>query len=67
MVFKAKVQIIPQPFSVIKMSWQRHLFFGQRRAIKDLDFSGDWFHGRYAVRCITFIFVVMQLENYKVY
>jgi hypothetical protein len=45
MIFRAKVQIVPQPFSVIKMSWQRHLFFGQSRVIKDLDFRGDGFHG----------------------
>jgi hypothetical protein len=43
MVFKAKVQIIPQSFSVVEMSWQRHIFSEQSSVIPDLDFSGDWF------------------------
>jgi hypothetical protein len=45
MVFKAKVQIVPQSFSVVEMSWQRQVFFGQSNVIPVSDFSGDWFHG----------------------
>ena len=64
MIFKAEVQIVPQPFSAIKMSWQRHLFFGRSRVIKDLDFNGGGFHGGYAVCCIAFVFGFMQVETH---
>jgi hypothetical protein len=40
MIFKTKIKLIPQPFSVMKMGRQKYAFFNQRRAIKDLDFGG---------------------------
>ena len=45
MISKTKIQIIPQPFSVMKMGRKRYAFFDQRRIIKDLDFRGDRFRG----------------------
>jgi len=45
MISKTKIQIIPQPFPVMKMGGQRYAFLDKSRVIKDLDFRRDGFHG----------------------
>jgi len=66
MIYKTKIQIIPEPFSVMGMGRQRYAFFNQSCVIKDLDFRGVWVSWDNIQLCITFIFGVMQFGNYKI-